>query len=153
VEKVVFEAEARAETSADPARVWELWENPARWPEWNDEIKSGTLEGPFEVGSLALIKPKGFLTLRMRFVAIEPGRLLTSEARLPPVRFRHDHLVTREGEVTVIRNRMYLLGPLARIWALLYGWRLRRAVRGYVARERELAEQPDYGCQDPMLIR
>jgi hypothetical protein len=84
VEKVVFEAEARAETSADPARVWELW--------------------------------------------------------LPAVRFRHDHLVTREGEVTVIRNRMYLLGPLARVWALLYGWRLRRAVRGYVARERELAE-------------
>jgi hypothetical protein len=113
---------------------------PARWPEWNDEIQSGTLEGPFEVGSLALIKPKGFLTLRMRFVGIEPGRLLTSEARLPPVPFRHDHLVTREGEVTVIRNRMYLLGPLARIWALLYGWRLRRAVRGYVARERELAE-------------
>ena len=136
----MFEAEARAETSAEPARVWELWEDPGRWPEWNHEIRSGTLEGPFEVGSVAVVKPKGFPTLRMRFLAVEPGRLLTDEARLPGLRFRHDHLVTREGEVTVISNRMYLLGPLARLWALLYGWRLRRAVRGYVERERELAE-------------
>jgi uncharacterized protein YndB with AHSA1/START domain len=89
MEKVIWQTEARAETSADPARVWELWENPARWPEWNDEIRSGTLDGPFEVGSVAVIKPKGFPTLRMHFLEIEPGRLLLDEARLPGVRFRH----------------------------------------------------------------
>ena len=62
---------------------------------------------------MAVVKPKGFLTLRMHLIGIEPGRLLTTEARLPGVRMRHDHLVEREGEGerTVIRNRMYLLGP------------------------------------------
>lgn len=140
MEKVVWQTEARAETAADPARVWELWEDPARWMEWNDELRSGVLEGPFAVGSVARVQPKGFPALRMHFVAIEPGRLLTSEARLPGVRLRHDHIVEREGGTTVIRNRMSLLGPAARAWALLYGWRLRRSVRGFVARERELAE-------------
>ena len=140
MEKVVWETEARAETSVDPTRVWELWENPARWPDWNDEIESGSLEGPFEVGSVARIKPRFFPPLAFHFVAIEPGRLLTSEARLPGVRLRHDHLVTRQGGVTTISNRLYLLGPVARVWAVLYGWRLRRSVRGFVTRERELAE-------------
>jgi polyketide cyclase/dehydrase/lipid transport protein len=140
VEKVAWQTEARAETAADPAQVWELWEDPARWPEWNDEIRSGTLEGPFQVGSVALIKPKGFPSLRFRLVGIEPGRLLTSETHLPGARLRHDHIVERDGKTTVIRNRMSLLGPTARFWGLLYGWRLRRSVRGFVARERELAE-------------
>ena len=138
--QVTWQTEARAETGADPARVWDLRQDPARWPDWNDEIRSGTLEGSFQVGSAALIKPKGFPALRFRFVAIEPGRLLTSEARLPGVRLRHDHLVERNGERTVICNRMYLLGPAARLWGALYGWRLRRSVRGFVKRERELAE-------------
>jgi hypothetical protein len=140
VNSVAWETEARAPTSADPARVWALWEDPARWPDWNDEIRSAALEGPFAVGSVARIKPKGFWTLRFQLLAIEPGRLLTSEAKLPGVRLRHDHLVEGEGGTTVIRNRMYLLGPAARVWALFYGWRLRRSVRGFVERERELAE-------------
>ncbi len=131
---------ASVESSADPTLVWELWEDPARWPEWNDEIRSGVLEGTFAVGSVARIKPRFFPELAFLFVAIEPGRLLTSEARLPGARLRHDHVVTREGKVTVISNRMSLLGPLAGIWGLLFGWRLRRSVRGFVKRERELAE-------------
>ena len=138
--KPPWETQASSRTDADPARVWELWENPESWADWNDEIQSGSLEGPFEVGSVARIKPKLFPAMGFHFVAIEPGRLLTSEARLPGVRLRHDHLVTREGGVTVITNRMYLLGPLARVWGLLYGWRLRRSVKGFVERERELAE-------------
>ena len=55
-------------------------------------------------------------------------------------RLRHDHLVEREGERTLIRNRLYLLGPAAPVWRLLYGWRLRRSVRSFARRERELAE-------------
>ena len=55
----------------------------------------------------------------MHLIGIEPGRLLTTEARLPGVRMRHDHLVEREGEGegerTVIRNRMYLLGPASSV--------------------------------------
>ncbi len=143
MEKVVWETEARAETPVDSARVWELWENPGRWLEWADELRSARLEGPFEVGSVAVVKPKGFFTLRMHLIGIESGRLLTTEARLPGVRMRHDHLVERERERTVIRNRMYLLGPAARVWAALYGWRLRRSVRGFVEQERELAEAAD----------
>jgi Polyketide cyclase / dehydrase and lipid transport len=137
---MAWSTEARTETDADPARVWELWDDPSRWADWNDEISSGSLEGPCRVGSVALIKPKGFPALRFQFVAIEPGRLLTSEARMPGTRLRHDHIVERQGQKTVIRNRMTLVGPASRVWAVLYGWRLRRSVRGFVQRERALAE-------------
>lgn len=89
---------------------------------------------------MAKIKPKAFPAMDFHFIAIEPGRLLTSESRLPGVRLRHDHLVERRGGVTVISNRMYLLGPAARAYGLLFGWRLRRSVRSFARREKELAE-------------
>src|SRR5262245_19114006 len=98
------------------------------------------MEGEFEVGSCAVIKPKIFPTMRFHFIEIDPGRLLISEARMLGARLRHDHLVEPDGEETLIRNRIYLLGPTARFWGLLYGWRLRRSVRGFARRERELAE-------------
>ena len=66
---MAWSTEARTETDADP--------------------RSGSLEGPFRVGSV---------------------------------------------------NRMTLVGPASRDWAVLYGWRLRRSVRGFVQRERALAE-------------
>jgi hypothetical protein len=138
----MWEASACTQTSAPTSAVWELWEDPARWVEWNDEIVSGELEGPFAVGSIARIKLRAFPRLGFEFIEIDPGRLLVSQTRLPGVRLRHYHLVEGEGEgdLTKITNRMCLVGPAAPIYGLFLGWRLRRSVRGFARREQELAE-------------
>jgi hypothetical protein len=134
-------AEGTAETTASPAQVWELWEDPTRWDDWNPGINSGELEGPFAVGSVAIIDPKGFTKLRFRFVEIDPGRLLVSEARLPGGRLRHDHLVEKDdGCGARILNRLTISGPLGWAWALAFGRRLRREVKDYARLEKELAE-------------
>jgi hypothetical protein len=136
----MWETSASTETSAPTSAVWELWEDPARWVEWNAEIVSGELEGPFAVGSVARIKPRAFPRLGFELVEIDPGRLLVSQTRLPGIRLRHYHLVEGDGHLTKITNRMCLVGPAAPIYGLLFGWRLRRSVRGFARREQELAE-------------
>lgn len=134
--------EARHELVADarPEDVWPLWSEPARWSEWNRDIDHAWLEGPLDVGATARIRFRRRGTLRFRITALEPGRLLVDETRLPLTRMGHEHRVEPSGEGVRISNRIYLDGPAARLYAVLMGRRIRASVLTFVERERELAE-------------
>ena len=134
--------EARHELVADarPEDVWPLWSDPARWADWNRDIECAWLEGPLESGAIARIKFRRRGTLRFRIIALEPGRLLIDETRLPLVRMGHAHRVEPVGEGVRIRNLVYLDGPAARLYGVLMGRRIRASVITFVERERELAE-------------
>jgi hypothetical protein len=137
---MVWEAKAESETAAGPEVVWRLWEDPARWSEWNEDIAWARLEGPFEAGAKARIKFKRGLTLTFTVTELERGRLFTDEARMAGARLGHEHLVERSDERTRIQNRLYFEGPAERLYGLLMGRRMRRSVRCFVERERALAE-------------
>jgi ligand-binding SRPBCC domain-containing protein len=137
----VWEAEAEIETAAPPDAVWELWDDPTRWTEWNEQLASVRMAGPLALGGKARIRFKRSpLPLTFTITALEPGRLFTDETRLPGARLGHQHLVESAGPRTQIHNRLYFDGPAERLWAFLAGRRMRSSVRAFVERERELAE-------------
>ena len=137
----MFEAAHTERTSASPAAVWALWADPERWPEWNDQLDSAELRGPLEPGSEAAIKYKRGGRMVFKVVAVTPERLLLNEARLPLARFGHEHRVEPTGSGSEITHRLYLKGPASALFSLLFGRkRLRKAVVGFIERERELAE-------------
>jgi polyketide cyclase/dehydrase/lipid transport protein len=43
--------EASLETSASPDRVWQVWSDVDRWPEWNPDMKASHIDGPLKVGA------------------------------------------------------------------------------------------------------
>jgi hypothetical protein len=132
----VAEAEARVSAEA----VWALWEDPTRWSEWNPDIASAALDGPFAVGSTARIRFRRSFPMTFTITELEPKRLFTDEARLPGARLGHEHRLEPSDGGVVIRNRLYITGPAERLYAALMGRRMRASVQTFPAREAELAE-------------
>jgi hypothetical protein len=136
----MWEVRHSEHSSAEPAAVWALWSNPARWSAWNDQIERAELEGPLEVGTVVRIKLKRGGTIRYSILELDPERLLVDEARLPGARMGHEHRISPTAAGIEIANRIYVRGPLAGLYRLLMGRRIRDSVPGFVERERELAE-------------
>jgi hypothetical protein len=137
----VFEAVHSERSSASPVAVWALWADPARWPEWNEQLEAAELRGPLKPGTEAVIKYKRGGRMVLKLVAVEPERHLAYEARLPLARFGHEHRLEPAGSGSEITHRAYLKGPLSPLFSVLFGRkRVRESVRKFAARERELAE-------------
>ena len=97
------------EAEVSPAAVWEAaFRDATAWPRWG----------------------------RLRIVELEPGRLVTAEARLPGARLGHRHLIEPAGAGSWLENTVYLRGPLSGLWARVIG---RRAQRALPERQRGIA--------------
>ena len=78
--------------------------------------------------------------MTFKVIDLEPTRRFTDEARLPGARLGHEHRVEPSDRGIVIRNRLYIEGPLERLYAALMGRRMRTSAKKFVERERDLAE-------------
>jgi hypothetical protein len=137
----VFEASHTETTSAAPAALWALWSDPGRWPEWNQTIEHGELEGEFARGETIRVKIRRGGRMQRQIVALDPERLLVEEARFPGARLGHEHRIQPNGDRCEVTHRVYVSGPMSGFWALMLGRkRLRQSVVGFVERERELLE-------------
>ena len=137
----MFEAAHSERSSAAPAAIWALWADASRWPEWNEQLESGELEGEFAVGGKATVKFKRGGKMWFTITALEPERLFVDEAKLPGCRFGHEHRVEPVDLGSEITHRLYLTGPTSGLFSRLFGRkRLEQSVIGFIERERELAE-------------
>jgi Polyketide cyclase / dehydrase and lipid transport len=137
----VFEAVHSERSSATPAAVWALWADASRWPDWNEQLESGELDGELAVGTGATVKFKRGGKMKFTVLAVEPERLFLDEARLPGCRFGHEHRIEPAGSGCEITHRLYLEGPSSGLFSRLFGRkRMEKSVVGFVERERELTE-------------
>jgi len=137
----MFETSHSERSSASPAAVWALWADASRWPEWNEQLDSGELDGDLAVGTNAKVKFKRGGNMRFTIVEVKPERLLVDEAKLPGCRFGHEHRVKPAASGSEISHRLYLRGFTSNIFARLFGRkRMEESVVRFVERERALAE-------------
>ena len=137
----MFEAVHSERSSATPAAVWALWADASRWPDWNEQLESGELDGELAVGTGATVKFKRGGKMRFTIVTVEPERLFVDEAKLPGCRFGHEHRVEPAGSGCEITHRLYLTGATSGLFSRLFSRkRMEKSVVGFVERERELAE-------------
>jgi hypothetical protein len=137
----VFEATHTERSSSPPAAVWALWADAARWPEWNEQLETGELDGELAVGTGATVKFKRGGKMRFTVVAVEPERLFIDEAKLPGCRFGHEHRIEPAGSGCEITHRLYLEGATSGLFSRLLGRkRMEKSVVAFIERERELTE-------------
>ena len=137
----MFEAVHSERSSAPPAAVWALWADASRWPEWNEQLESGELEGELAVGTGATVKFKRGGKMKFTVLEVDPERLFVDEAKFPGCRFGHEHRVEPAGSGSEITHRLYLKGATSGLFSRLLGRkRMEKSVEGFVERERELAE-------------
>lgn len=97
---------------APPAEVWGVLTDVARWPEWNEYIRSATLEGPLETGS-TIMWTVGAMNIRSRLTAVDPERGLDWDGLDGDTRGLHSWRLVPEGEGTRVTNVESLSGGSA----------------------------------------
>ena len=125
--------------NADRERVWRVWTDLPRFPQWDPREQETRLDGPFAVGSTVWSKQKGSPGGDSTITAIEPGHCWTVESPLPGGKLVIDHVVEPAGEGSVkVAKRYEVHGPLTLLFRLYYGPKVRKALSGtFTALERE----------------
>jgi hypothetical protein len=87
----LFECEATFE--AEPAEVWKVWTDVARWPEWDVGKEIARLDGPFQPGVSGWAKQRGNLGGSFTITAVDDGRRWATECPMPLGKVVFDHLL------------------------------------------------------------
>jgi uncharacterized protein YndB with AHSA1/START domain len=100
------------ETSAPPARVWELFTDVARWKDWNAGIESIELHGPFAEGTTFTMQSPGQEALTSTLIEVRPNESFTDETVVDETRVlvRHNLVPLASGRTRII-YRTQITGP------------------------------------------
>jgi len=113
--------ECEATFEADPAAVWAVWTDVARWPEWDVSKEVARLDGPLAPGVSGWAKQRANLGGAFIITSVDPGRRWVSECPLPLGKVVFDHLVEplSGGRVRVVKKVGVHGGfaPLLRLFA------------------------------------
>jgi hypothetical protein len=76
--------EATLETSAPPDRVWQVWSDVNRWPEWNPDMKASHIDGPLKLGATGNIDTRSGGKHDVVVTHFEQGRSFELESTALP---------------------------------------------------------------------
>jgi uncharacterized protein YndB with AHSA1/START domain len=108
--------ERSLETKASPQAVWKIWSDTSAWPQWNPDVQSMTLNGPFASGTTGTMTNKqGAHQIQLEDVV--PGESFRLETTVIPLtRFSFECRVAggATGNTTVSQG-IRVKGPLGAI--------------------------------------
>lgn len=76
--------EASLETSAPPDRVWQVWSDVNRWPDWNPDMKASHIDGPLKLGATGNIDTRSGGKHDVVVTHFEQGRSFELESTALP---------------------------------------------------------------------
>jgi hypothetical protein len=92
----MWSCEHAAEADVSAPAIWRIWADVENWGEWNADIESIGIEGPFAAGSTITMTPRGSDPVLLRIATAEPdeefvdvadlgGALVTTAHRIEPL--------------------------------------------------------------------
>jgi hypothetical protein len=125
----MFLFECAVTFEAEPATVWQIWTDVARWPEWDVSKEIAQMDGEFQPGSSGWVKKHNALGGTFAITSVEPGRRWISESPLPLGRVIFDHIVEPlpGGQVRVAKS-VQVEGGSAGLFRVLAAPRMRRDI-------------------------
>lgn len=116
---------------APPAHVWDVTTDVEAWPNWAPTFLSVRREdqGPFEVGSSALIRQPGLPEARWTVTSLKPGESFAWETRVRGIHFIGTHQIQPVGAGTESTLQIELRGFLAWLVAPLLLFAAQRSLR------------------------
>jgi uncharacterized protein YndB with AHSA1/START domain len=104
--------ERSVETKASPQTAWKIWSDTSTWPEWNPDVQSMTLNGPFAAGTTGTMKTKQG-TRAIQLTEVVPGRSFRLETTVIPLtRFAFVCQVAGSAGATTLSQAIVVGGPL-----------------------------------------
>ena len=107
-------------STAPADKVWAVWSDTSTWGEWNPNVSTMELHGPFATGGTAIMHTKGGQHHKMRIVDVQPGRFFALETNvIPGTTFRFNCRVEPVGAETKISQTVEVKGPLGFLHGML----------------------------------
>ncbi|BBQ03603.1 hypothetical protein BSFA1_87310 (plasmid) [Burkholderia sp. SFA1] len=105
------------ETTASPARLWELLADVERWGDWNAGIERIELHGPFASGTRFTMQPPGQEAFISTLLDVRPNEGFLDETIVDGTRVLVDHqLISLQSGCTKIVYRTEITGPNASVF-------------------------------------
>lgn len=133
------------ETSASPERVWRYWSDVSTWPEWNPDVLSITIDGPFAGGTSGRMRTRTGGEHAITLRDVQPGRSFRLEtAALPLARFVFRCEVRPSGtDVAVISRSVTMHGLLGPAFSAVMGRRIAEGFEAILSGLKAAAESED----------
>jgi uncharacterized protein YndB with AHSA1/START domain len=120
-------------SAATPVQVWARWTDVDKWNEWDHEVVSSSLDGPFELGTTGSMKPRGGPPVRFTLTEVKPNAAFSDTARLPLTSLEFHHTVSPDGAGSNIEHRVVMRGPLTFLFKRIVGVKIERGLPHTVA--------------------
>jgi hypothetical protein len=110
----MWEFEHAVEADVSAKAVWRLWADVEGWGEWNADIESIEIGGPFEVGTEIAMTPRGQELVRLQIAELDEGRLFVDEADVGDAIVQTEHRIDQLGDGRIrITYRTEITGSAA----------------------------------------
>jgi len=109
------------QTTAPAWAIWHIWSDVSNWPTWDHGIQSSSINGPFVVGTMGKLKPKGGPEVITKLTSVKPNQSFVDEAKLVCARIIVSHSITQSGSKTLVTHQIEMQGPLAFFFAFVIG--------------------------------
>jgi polyketide cyclase/dehydrase/lipid transport protein len=114
--------ERSQETKASPQTIWRIWSDVSTWKDWNPNVRSMSLNGPFASGTTGtMVTGQGQHPITLEDVT--PGKSFRLETTVVPLtRFSFECAITPGGGgTTTISQGIRVKGPLGGIVGPMMG--------------------------------
>lgn len=130
-------------TTASPEAIWTVWTDVGRWPEWDSELVSSTLEGAFQLGATGTLIPKQGPSSRFVISQVSWGECYTFTTKLPLCNLHVRRYLQRDQGSLLFTHEVSFEGPLAIVFSRVLGKRFESVLPSVMVAMNQIAEARD----------
>ena len=114
---------ASVEIKTEPEHIFRLYQDAARWIDWDPEVTAASLPAGVKIGAKGGRKPRSGRKGKIEVVEVTPGQSFSVQSRLPLCRMLFGHSLASSGESgsTVATHWVEFKGPLSFVFRRLIG--------------------------------
>lgn len=128
-------------TEAAPGDVWAVWSDVARWPEWDVELESASIEGGrLALGARGTLRPRRGPTSSFVVSEFEPEEGYAFATRLPLCQLVVRRRLREDDGGTAFTHEVSFVGPFSFLFGTVLGGRFRAALPGVMEGVRRIAK-------------
>jgi uncharacterized protein YndB with AHSA1/START domain len=133
------------EANASPERVWRIWSDVTTWQDWNPDVLSVEIEGPFATGTTGHMTTRAGGRHAIALQAVQPGRSFRLETSPVPLgRFAFQCEVRQAGPgSSTISQSVTIRGPLGPLYSAMMGRRIAESFEPILGGLKAAAEAGD----------
>jgi len=113
--------EEKIVVNASPGAVFAVYENVSAWPDWDLDVLSSQLDGPFEPGTHGKLKPKQGPASKIQLIEVSRNQSFTVECKLPLCKMHFVHEMVQVENSTEVTNKILFSGLLAPLFSRFIG--------------------------------